>query len=51
VLITEPAVTAGAEGTFTVERLADAATGVGGVTVGSNEGTISLVPGSRGRMG
>ena len=60
VLITEHAVIdpdrstgrfAGAEGTFTVERLADAATGVGGVTVGSFEGTISLAPGSRGRMG
>ena len=35
---------AGAEGTFTVERLADAATGVGGLTVGTVEGTIS-VPG------
>ncbi len=33
---------AGAEGTFTVERLADAATGVGGVTVGSFEGTVSI---------
>lgn len=53
VLITEHAVVdpnrstgrfAGAEGTFTVERLADAATGVGGVTVGTVEGTIS-VPG------
>ena len=53
VLITEHAVIdpdrstgrfAGAEGTFTVERLADAATGVGGVTVGTVEGTIS-VPG------
>ncbi len=32
---------AGAEGTFTVERLADAATGVGGMTVGTFEGTIS----------
>ncbi len=32
---------AGATGTFTVERLADAATGVTGVTVGSFEGTIS----------
>jgi hypothetical protein len=51
VLITEHAVIdpnrstgrfAGAEGTFTVERLADAATGVGGLTVGSFEGTISL---------
>ena len=60
VLITEHAVIdpnrstgrfAGAEGTFTVERLADAAIGVGGVTVGSFEGTISLVPGGRGRMG
>lgn len=53
VLITEHAVIdpdrstgrfAGAEGTFTVERLADAATGVGGVTAGAVEGTIS-VPG------
>ena len=53
VLITEHAVVdpnrstgrfAGAEGTFTVERLADAATGVGGLTVGTVEGTIS-VPG------
>jgi hypothetical protein len=53
VLITEHAVIdpdrstgrfAGAEGTFTVERLADAATGVGGLTVGTFEGTIS-VPG------
>jgi len=51
VLITEHAIIApnrstgrfaGAEGTFTVERLADAATGVGGVTVGTFEGTISL---------
>jgi hypothetical protein len=51
VLITEHAVIdpnrstgrfAGAEGTFTVERLADAATGVGGLTVGAFEGTISL---------
>ena len=33
---------AGAEGTFTVERLADAATGVGGVTGGAFEGAISL---------
>jgi hypothetical protein len=33
---------AGATGTFTAERLADAATGVTGVTVGSFEGTISL---------
>lgn len=32
---------AGATGSFTVERLADAATGVNGVTVGSFEGTIS----------
>jgi hypothetical protein len=32
---------AGAIGTFTLERLADAATGVNGVTVGSFEGTIS----------
>ena len=53
VLITEHAVIdpdrstgrfAGAEGTFTVQRLADAATGVGGLTVGTVEGTIS-VPG------
>ena len=53
VLITEHAVIdpnrstgrfAGAEGTFTVERLADAATGVGGLTVGTVAGTIS-VPG------
>jgi hypothetical protein len=52
VLITEQAVIdpnrstgrfAGAEGTFTVERLADAATGVGGLTVGTFEGTISLL--------
>jgi hypothetical protein len=51
VLITEHAIIdpirstgrfAGAEGTFTVERLADAATGVGGLTVGAFEGTISL---------
>ena len=33
---------AGAEGTFTVERLADAATGVGGLTRGAFQGTISL---------
>ena len=33
---------AGTEGTFTVQRLADAATGVGGLTVGTFEGTISL---------
>jgi len=53
VLITEHAIIdpnrstgrfAGAEGTFTVERLADAATGVGGLTVGTVEGAIS-VPG------
>jgi hypothetical protein len=51
VLITEQAIIdanrstgrfAGAQGTFTVERLADAATGVGGPTVGTFEGTISL---------
>ena len=51
VLITERAVVdpdrstgrfAGAEGTFTVERLADAATGVGGVTSGTVDGTLSL---------
>jgi len=33
---------AGAEGTFTVERLADAATGVGGLTSGTFEGTVRL---------
>ena len=33
---------AGATGEFTVERLADAATGVTGVTIGSFEGTIQL---------
>lgn len=52
VLITEQAIIdpnrstgrfAGAEGAFTVERLADAATGVGGVTAGRFEGTISLL--------
>lgn len=51
VLITEHAVIdpdrstgrfAGAVGAFTVERLADAATGVNGVTSGSFEGSISL---------
>ena len=51
VLITEHAVIdpnrstgrfAGAEGTITIERLADAATGVGGQTVGTFEGTISI---------
>ncbi len=51
VLITEHAIIdpdrstgrfAGATGTFTIERLADAATGVTGVTAGSFEGTISL---------
>ncbi len=51
VLITEHAVIdpdrstgrfAGAEGTFTVERLADAATGVGGLTAGTFAGTISI---------
>ena len=51
VLITEHAIIdpdrstgrfAGAEGTFTVERLADAATGVGGLTSGTFEGTITL---------
>ena len=40
---------AGAEGTFTVERLADAATGVDGLTAGSVEGTISL-PGQAKRL-
>jgi hypothetical protein len=53
VLITEHAIIdpdrstgrfAGAEGTFTVERLADAATGVGGLTVGTFEGAICLAP-------
>ena len=33
---------AGATGTFTLERFADAATGVTGLTVGSFEGSISL---------
>lgn len=56
VLITEHAIVdpnrstgrfAGAEGTFTIERLADAATGVGGVTVGSFEGSISIGAGER----
>ena len=51
VLITEHAIIdpdrstgrfAGATGEFTVERLADAATGVTGVTSGSFEGTIQL---------
>ena len=51
VLITEVAIIdpdrstgrfAGATGTFTLERLADAATGVTGATSGSFEGTISL---------
>ena len=51
VLITENAVIdpdrstgrfAGATGAFTLQRLADAATGVTGVTMGSFEGTISL---------
>ncbi len=51
VLITEHAIIdpdrstgrfAGAEGTFTVERLADAATGVGGLTVGAFAGTVSV---------
>ena len=53
VLITERAVVdpdrstgrfAGAEGTFTVERLADAATGVGGLTSGTVDGSLSLAP-------
>lgn len=51
VLITESAVIdperstgrfAGARGTFTLQRLADAATGVGGRTSGSFAGTVSL---------
>jgi hypothetical protein len=51
VLITEHAVIdpdrstgrfAGARGAFTVGRFADAATGVGGLTVGTFEGTISI---------
>lgn len=33
---------AGAEGMFSVERLADAATGVGGLTTGTFQGVISL---------
>lgn len=36
-----------ARGTFTVERLADAATGVGGVTSGVIAGAIVLEPGGR----
>jgi hypothetical protein len=36
---------AGATGNFTVERLADAATGVGGVTSGDFDGTITLATG------
>jgi hypothetical protein len=36
---------AGATGTFTTRRRADAATGVNGVTAGSFEGTISLATG------
>jgi hypothetical protein len=56
VLITEHAIIdpgrstgrfAGATGEFTVERLADAATGVTGVTVGDFEGTIELLDGAR----
>ena len=56
VLITEHAIIdpdrstgrfAGATGEFTVERLADAATGVTGVTGGSFEGTIYLLRGGR----
>jgi hypothetical protein len=56
VLITEHAIIdpnrstgrfAGAEGTFTVERLADAATGVGGLTAGTFEGTLSLPQASK----
>lgn len=35
---------AGATGTFTVERHADAATGVGGITSGTFHGSISLAP-------
>jgi hypothetical protein len=51
VLITEHAIVdpenstgrfAGATGTFTVARLADAATGVTGVTIGSFDGTITF---------
>jgi hypothetical protein len=41
---------AGARGTFTVERLADAATGVGGVTSGTVEGGISLPAPDRGEV-
>lgn len=57
VLITEHAIIdpdrstgrfAGVTGTFTIDRLADAATGVTGVTVGTFAGTISLAaPASR----
>jgi hypothetical protein len=39
---------AGAEGEFTVTRLADAATGVGGITSGSFDGSISLAVSARG---
>jgi hypothetical protein len=55
VLITEVAVIdperstgrfAGARGTFTVKRLADAATGVRGRTSGEFEGTVSLATGA-----
>ncbi len=42
---------AGAQGTFTVKRLADAATGVGGVTVGTFEGKLSLRTGGRATPG
>ena len=38
---------AGAHGSFTVKRLADAATGVGGVTAGTFEGELSLRTGGR----
>ena len=56
VLITEHAIIdpnhstgrfAGASGTFIAQRLADAATGVGGLTVGTFDGTISLQTGKR----
>jgi hypothetical protein len=42
---------AGAHGTFTTERLADAATGVGGLTVGTFEGEMSLRTGGRATPG
>lgn len=60
VLITENAIIdpdrstgrfAGATGAFTIERLADAATGVTGVTAGTFEGSISLAVSGQRRAG